>query len=71
MDYTKVGSEGQYTNDPVEVARQGYQALIDGKGHIFAESIKTKVQGAASKIIPESVAAEMHRKASEPKEKSA
>jgi uncharacterized protein len=71
MDHTKVGSEGKYTNDPAEVAKQGYQALMEGKDHIFSESIKTKVQGAASKIIPESVGAEMHRKAAEPKEKSA
>lgn len=62
MDQTKVGSEGKYTNDPAEVARQGYQALMDGKDHIFSESIKTKVQGAVSKIIPESVGAETHRK---------
>ncbi|HKW18200.1 MAG TPA: SDR family NAD(P)-dependent oxidoreductase [Terriglobales bacterium] len=71
MDHTKVGSEGKYTNDPAEVARQGYQALMDGKDHIFSESIKTKVQGTMSKIIPESVGAEMHRKAAEPKEKTA
>lgn len=71
MDHTKVGSEGKYTNDPAEVARQGYQALMDGKEHIFAESIRTKVQGTMSKIMPDSVGAEMHRKAAEPKEKSA
>ena len=31
LDDTKVGSEGKYTNDPREVAEQGYKALMDGK----------------------------------------
>jgi short-subunit dehydrogenase len=29
MDNTKVGSEGKYTNDPREVAQQGYEALME------------------------------------------
>ena len=37
MEHTKVGSEGKFTNDPAEVAKQGYEALMDGKDHIFAE----------------------------------
>ena len=69
MDHTKVGSEGKYTNDPAEVAKQGFQALMDGKDHIFAESMKTKMEGAMSKVVPDSVTAEMHRKQAEPKEK--
>jgi uncharacterized protein len=66
MDETKVGSEGKYTNDPAEVAKQGYEALMDGKDHIFSNSLKTKIQGELSKFIPESVKAEMHRKQAEP-----
>lgn len=69
MDHTKVGSEGKFTNDPREVAQQGFQALMDGKDHVFAESVKTKVEGAMSKVIPSAVSAEMHRKQAEPKEK--
>ena len=69
MDHTKVGSEGKYSNDPKEVAQQGFHALMDGKDHIFAESMKTKVEGAMSKVVPTSVSAEMHRKQAEPKEK--
>jgi uncharacterized protein len=69
MDNTKVGSEGKYTNDPAEVAKQGFEALMDGKDHIFAESLKTKIEGAISKVVPDSVTAEMHRKQAEPKEK--
>jgi short-subunit dehydrogenase len=62
-----VGSEGKYTNDPAEVARQAYDAMMDGKDHIFASSMKTKIQGELGKFVPESVKADMHRKQAEPK----
>lgn len=71
MDHTKVGSEGKFDNDPAEVAKQGFQALMDGKDHVFSESMKTKLEFAMSKVVPTSVSAEMHRKQAEPKEKSA
>ncbi|MBV9483370.1 MAG: SDR family NAD(P)-dependent oxidoreductase [Acidobacteria bacterium] len=67
LDNSKVGSEEKYTNDPYEVARQGYKALMEGKDHIFASSLKTKLQGELGKFIPESVKAEQHRKMAEPK----
>jgi uncharacterized protein len=67
MDDTKVGSEGKYTNDPREVAKQGYEALMAGKDHIFASSAKTKLEGELGKFVPESVKAEQHRKMAEPK----
>lgn len=69
MDHTKVGSEGKFDNDPAEVAKQGFQALMDGKDHVFSESMKTKLEGAMSKVIPASTGAEMHRKQAEPKKK--
>ena len=69
MDHTKVGSEGKFDNDPAEVAKQGFKALMDGKDHVFSESMKTKLEGAMSKVIPASTGAEMHRKQAEPKEK--
>jgi short-subunit dehydrogenase len=67
MDNTKVGSEGKYTNDPAEVAEQGYKALMDGEDHVYASSMKTKVQGELGKVTPESLKAEQHRKQAEPK----
>ena len=69
MDHTEVGSEGKFDNDPAEVAKQGFQALMDGKDHVFSESMKTKLEGAMSKVIPASTGAEMHRNQAEPKEK--
>lgn len=67
MDDTKVGSEGKYTNDPAEVAQQGYDALMSGKDHIYASSLKTKAQGELGRFMPESVKAAMHEKQAEPK----
>jgi len=67
MDHTKLGQEGKYTNDPREVAEQGFKALMKGEDHIFAASFKTKLEGEISKVAPASVTAEMHRKQAEPK----
>lgn len=67
MDDTKLGSEGKYSNDPAEVAQQGFQALMEGKDHIFAASLKTKLEGEVSKFMPSSITAEMHRKQAERK----
>ena len=67
MEDTKVGSESKYINDPAEVAQQGFDALMEGKDHIYASSMQTKVQGELGRFVPESVKAEMHRKEAEPK----
>jgi len=69
LDDTKVGSEGKYTNDPRDVAEQGFKALMNNEDHIYAASIKTKVQGELGRFIPDSVKAEQHRKQAEPKDK--
>jgi len=52
---------------PRDVAEQGFKALMAGKDHIYASSLKTKVQGELGRFIPQSVKAEMHRKEAEPK----
>jgi len=69
MEHTKVGSEGKFDNDPAEVAEQGFHALMEGKDHVFAESIKTKIEGVMSKVVPTTTAAGMHRKQAEPQRK--
>ncbi len=66
MEDTKLGSEGKLENDPADVARQGYDAMMKGEDRIFAASTMTKVQGEMARFIPESVKAEMHRKQTEP-----
>jgi short-subunit dehydrogenase len=64
MDDTTVGAGAK--DDPAVVAKQGFEAMIKGKEKVVAGSVKTKVQGAASKIMPDSIKAEMHRKMAEP-----
>ncbi|HZR65778.1 MAG TPA: SDR family oxidoreductase [Terriglobales bacterium] len=66
LDNTKVGSEGKYTNDPRDVAQQGFEALMKNEDHIYASSMKTKVQGELGRFLPDSIKAEQHRKQSEP-----
>ena len=48
------------------VAKQGFEALMKGKEKVVAGSTKTKVQGAASKIMPDSAKAKMHSRMAEP-----
>ena len=64
MQDTKVGSEEK--DDPAQVARQGFDALMAGKDHVIAGSWMNKVQGVLGKVIPDTAKAEMHRKLSEP-----
>ena len=62
---TQVGPEGKFENDPAEVARQGYEALMAGTDRVFSASLKTKIQGWATRILPERIKANFHRKMSE------
>jgi uncharacterized protein len=64
MDDTNVGAGKK--DDPAVVAKQGFEALMKDKEKVVAGSAKTKIQGAASKIMPDRAKAEMHRKMAEP-----
>jgi short-subunit dehydrogenase len=64
MDDTKVGSSKK--DDPEDVARQGYEALMAGKDHIVAGSLKTKTQAAAIGLMPDTAKAQVHRGMAEP-----
>lgn len=64
MEDTAVGSEEK--DDPAEVARQGYEALMAGKEKVVGGSLKNKVQAAVAGVIPDKVKAEMHRNMAEP-----
>jgi len=64
MDDTKVGASKK--DDPADVARQGFEALMAGKDHVVAGSIMTKMQGAMATVLPDTVTAEQHRKLAEP-----
>lgn len=66
MEDTKAGTESKDENEPAEVARQGFEALMRGDERVIAASLKTKLQGAAARFLPESVEAAWHRSISEP-----
>ncbi len=64
MEDTEVGAGEK--DDPAEVARQGFDALMAGKEKVVAGAFKNKVQVAAGRLIPDRVKAEKHRGMAEP-----
>jgi short-subunit dehydrogenase len=61
---TKVGAGDK--DDPADVARDGFEALMAGKDRVVSASTSTKLQGRGSRFMPDGVKAEMHRKMAEP-----
>ena len=61
---TKVGSGDK--DDPADVARDGFEALMAGDERVVSASLSTKIQARAGRVLPDSVKAEMHRKMAEP-----
>jgi short-subunit dehydrogenase len=70
MDDTEVGSKGKEESEPQDVAKQGLDALFDGKDHVYAASAKTKMEGMMANAIPGSVKGAMHEKMARPKVES-
>ena len=66
MDNTQVGSEGKKESDPADVARLGLDALFDGRDHVYAASLKTKIEGKLANAIPGAMKAAMHEKMARP-----
>jgi short-subunit dehydrogenase len=64
MDNTPVGQSKK--DDPAEVAKQAFDAVMAGKDRVVAESLTTKAQELANKILPDKVKAAVHRKMAEP-----
>jgi short-subunit dehydrogenase len=61
---TKVGAGEK--DDPAQVAKEGYEALMAGRDHVVAGSLKNNLQAAAAKIMPEPAKAKMHGSMAEP-----
>ncbi len=61
---TKVGTSKK--DDAAQVARQGFDALMAGKPRVVGGGLKTKVQEAAGKAMPDRLKAAMHRQMAEP-----
>lgn len=60
---TKVGDAKH--DDPAMVAKAGFEALMKGEGDVVA-GLKNKLQVAATRVLPETQLAEMHRGMAEP-----
>jgi short-subunit dehydrogenase len=64
MEGTKVGDGSK--DDPADVARAGYEALMNGDERVVASSLSTKLQGRFSRLMPDSVKAAMHASMAKP-----
>jgi short-subunit dehydrogenase len=53
-------------DDPAEVAREGFEALMAGKDHVIAGSVKNKAQAAAGRVLPETAKAKVQAQQTEP-----
>ena len=64
LDDTKVGQSKK--DDPADVARDGFKALMDGDDKVIAHSMKSKVMGMAGRMMPDKVTAGAMRGMNEP-----
>ena len=62
---TKVGAPETKRDDPAMVAKAGIEALMKGEGDVVA-GLKNKLQAAATRVLPDTQLAEMHRGMAEP-----
>ena len=60
---TQVGQGAK--DDPVDVARAGYDAMMRGDGDVVS-GWKNKVQSALANVTPAAILAEQHRRMAEP-----
>ncbi len=65
MQDTRVGASDA-KDDPAQVARQGYAALMAGEAQALGGSLASRAMGAMSRISPDALAAKANRKLSEP-----
>ncbi len=54
-------------DDPAEVAKDGFEALMAGKDHVVAGSIKNNLQTAGAKLMPDTTKAALHAGLTSPK----
>ncbi len=64
LEGTAVGSSAK--DDPADVARDGFEALMVGKSQVVGGSAKNKVQVAAAKLLPDQARAATHARMTKP-----
>ncbi|HEU4613391.1 MAG TPA: SDR family NAD(P)-dependent oxidoreductase [Kofleriaceae bacterium] len=57
MENTKV-AQGE-KDDPAEVAKKGFEAMMAGKDKVIAASLKSRLEGIAGEVLPETMKARM------------
>jgi short-subunit dehydrogenase len=62
---TRVGASDS-KDDPADVARDGFEAMMKGSERVVSASVSTKLQGRGSRLLPDRVKAMMHRRMAEP-----
>jgi short-subunit dehydrogenase len=66
MEGTGVDSSSK--DDPADVARDGFEALMAGKSQVVAGSAKNKAQVAGAKLMPDQARAAVHARMTKPEE---
>jgi short-subunit dehydrogenase len=61
---TKVGQADK--DDPAQVAKQGFEAMMAGKDSVLGGSLKSRVEGALNEVLPETVKAAQAGKQTKP-----
>ncbi|MGA5036673.1 SDR family NAD(P)-dependent oxidoreductase [Streptomyces capoamus] len=64
MGDTRIGTSDK--DDPADVARQAFDAITKGRAKTVTGSLKTKAQGLANKVLPDSAKAAAHRSMAKP-----
>lgn len=64
MQDTKVGTDDK--DDPAQVAKQGFDAMMKGDDKVYAGSLKSRLQGLSGEVLPETVKAKQHAKLAQP-----
>ena len=57
-------------DDPAEVAKDGFDALMAGKDHVVGGSVKNKAQVAAARAMTDPMKAATHAKLTKPEDES-
>jgi short-subunit dehydrogenase len=61
---TRVGAGDK--DDPADVAKEGFEALMNGDERVVSASLSTKLQGRGGRFMPDKLKAKMHSRMAEP-----
>jgi short-subunit dehydrogenase len=64
LEDTKLGQSSK--DDPADVARDGFEAMMKGDERVVSASMMTKLQGRAGRFLPDGVKSKLHGSMAEP-----